>query len=355
MPHAVFQPRCLPLLIGSLPLADHGQAADWVSAATPESPTWAQLPSYPEEGMLRQFASGLPGLAVSDERVFVDTTAAGFETALVDFYEDYLAVAEGAGDLSATRFALQPTTARGFFVLLERLARRPAPPAVVKGQITGPVTFGLGLRQGDGRAIFYDPHLRDAAVKLLALKARWQVRHLKACGAPVVLFLDEPALAGYGSSEMISIAPGEIDVCLGEVSAAVHAEGGLTGIHVCANTDWALILNSAVDIVNFDAYTYLDRFLLYSRELKGFLESGRWVAWGLVPTTPVEAVQGVSLEELRSRWEALLEALARQGMDLERVRRQAFITPSCGAGSLSRPDAERVLALTRDLAAALAF
>jgi hypothetical protein len=349
-----FAPCGLPLLVGSLPLADHGEAADWVHSATPESPTWAQLPSFAEEGMVRQFAPGMPGLALGDERICVEAAAAGFEDALVSFYEDYMAVEEGAGDLADTRFALRPDTARGFFVLLERLARRAAPPAVVKGQVTGPVTFALGLRRQDGRAIFYDLHLRDAAVKLLALKARFQIRLLKAAaGAPVVVFLDEPALAGYGSSDMISISPEEIGAALGEVIAAVHAEGGLAGVHVCANTDWSLILNSAADIVNFDAFTYLERFLLYARELQDFMARGGIVAWGLVPTLPPEAIQAATLEGLRARWEGILQVLEGRGIPRETVRRQAFITPSCGAGSLRRADARRVLDLTRDLAAGL--
>ena len=31
-------------------------------------------------------------------------------------------------------------------------------------------------------------------------------------------------------------------------------EGGLVGVHVCANTDWSLVLDSSADIVSFDAY-----------------------------------------------------------------------------------------------------
>jgi hypothetical protein len=77
----------------------------------------------------------------------------------------------------------------------------------IKGQVTGPITFGMGLKDHQGRAVYYDLNARDAAVKLLALKAAYQVRTFKAFGCPVIVFLDEPALAGYGSSEMISIPP----------------------------------------------------------------------------------------------------------------------------------------------------
>ena len=142
------------------------------------------------------------------------------------------------------------------------------------------MTFTTGVTDRQGRAIFYDPQTRDAAVKLLALKARWQVRRLSAFARTVIVFLDEPALAGFGSSEMISISREEISACLGEVVDAVHAEGGLAGIHVCANTDWSVVISGAMDIVNFDAYAYFDRFVLYPNEIRAFIAAGGILAWG---------------------------------------------------------------------------
>ena len=128
-----------------------------------------------------------------------------------------------------------------------------------------------GIHDNRGRAIIYDDQLRDAAVKLIALKARWQAKRLSAFGRPVIISVDEPALAGFGSSEFISISrdesrrqPG------GEVIDAIHDGGGLAAIHVCANTDWALVLGSSADIVSFDAYAYFDRFILYRASCNAF-------------------------------------------------------------------------------------
>ena len=77
----------------------------------------------------------------------------------------------------------------------------------VKGQVTGPFTFCTSVSDQNDRAIFYDLQLRDVAIKLLTLKARWQVQHLSQFKRPVIIFLDEPALAGFGSSEYISVTP----------------------------------------------------------------------------------------------------------------------------------------------------
>ena len=193
--------------------------------------------------------------------------------------------------------------------------------------------------------MFYDETIRDAAVKLLAENARWQVRRLSSFGRPVILFIDEPALAGFGSSEFISISKADVADAIGEVADAIHAEGGLAGIHVCANTEWDLIMDTPVDIINFDAYTYFDRFILYEKALRRFLEDGRIIAWGIVPTSDIIADE--TEESLVSRWEAQAAQVEALGFDRKRILSQTLITPSCGTGSLSRDHAVRVLELTR--------
>jgi methionine synthase II (cobalamin-independent) len=340
-----FRPGGLPVLIGSLPLADHEEAARLVFSHTPEIPLWVQLPVYPEEGMVAQFMPGLPGLATVEGRTCIDASADDFAAALAEFYEDYLAVTEGGAELDGSRFALPPEIARGFFVFLEHVAALKTPPAALKGQVTGPITFTTAVKDQAGRAVFYDETIRDAAVKRLAENARWQVRRMSRFGAPVIIFIDEPALAGFGSSEFISISKADVTAAVNEVADAVHAEGGLAGIHVCANTEWDLIVDTAVDIVNFDAYSYFDRFILYEKAVRQFIADGRIIAWGIVPTS--DAVAGETEDSLVSRWEAQAAQVEALGFDRERVLSQTLITPSCGTGSLSREHAVRVLELTR--------
>jgi len=346
---AVFKPNCLPTLIGSLPLDDHNAACELVFDHVPDIPIWVQLPVFKEEGMLRQFLPGMPGLALEREKAYIDKTGENFDAEILAFYEEYMAVAAGEKALSESRFKLTPQTAKGFFALLDRLKRVEGRPAAVKGQITGPFTFATGVSDGEGRAIFYDDQLRDAAVKLLALKAQWQVRELKSAGCPVILFFDEPALAGFGSSEFISISRDDIAACLGEVIAAVHAEGGLAGVHVCANTDWSLLLGSDVDIINFDAYAYFDRFILYAKQVRQFIHSGRILAWGIVPTLNQADIERETVDSLMNAWREKTGQIEALGIDRKAVLAQSLITPSCGAGSLSLASARKVLSLTQQL------
>jgi methionine synthase II (cobalamin-independent) len=303
--------------------------------------------------MIAQFLPGFPGARIEESRIYIDTGAADFEEQVLRFYEDYLSVFEGALDIEASRFILTPDVAGGFFALLKNLPGLSEKPIAVKGQITGPITFTTGLKDQSGRAVFYDAQLQDAAVKLLAAKARWQVRRLSKFGCPVIVFFDEPALAGFGSSEFISITREQIMACLNEVFEAVRQEGGLAGIHVCANTDWSMILESRVDIVNFDAYSFFDRFILYPRQLVEFFKSGRILAWGVVPTLHAADIEKETVSSLAACWEEKVCGLEALGIPRPTIVEQSLITPSCGAGSLSVDHALKVLELTRGLSETL--
>ena len=190
-----FHPQCHPILIGSLPVADHQEAIAMVFQATPRVPVWPQLPVHPQESMVAQFAPGMPGLREEDGRIYVDLGSGAFENELAAFYEEYLAVVEQSAPLETSRFVLGDAAA-GFYALKGRVAAKD-PFVAIKGQVTGPITFGLGLKDQQGRAVYYDANARDAAVKLLAMKAAYQVRTFKDFPCPVIIFQDEPALAGY--------------------------------------------------------------------------------------------------------------------------------------------------------------
>jgi hypothetical protein len=111
-----------------------------------------------------------------------------------------------------------------------------------------------GISDADMKLGYYDPAFRDIVVKGIAMKAAWQVAYLKeAYDVPVLLFIDEPALAGLGSSSFISISLDDIAQDLAEVIEAIHKNGGMAGVHVCANTDWNILLTSEIYIHRFDA------------------------------------------------------------------------------------------------------
>lgn len=344
-----FTPGGLPAWIGSLPIDDHQEAVRLVDKYSPDIPAWIQLPAFAAEGMLVQFAGPLPGLVWDGDRMFIDAGAAGFDQELLEFFENYTEIIGGKIALADSRFALTPRAAPGFFELLAYLDRRKTPPAAVKGQVTGPFTFAAGISDADGRAILYHDALRDAAVTCIAMNARWQTEQLSAYGAPVIMFLDEPGLAGFGSSAFISVSGADIAACFEPVIREIHAAGGLAGVHVCANTDWSLVFDSSADIVSFDAYSFFDKFILYPDKIRGFIRRGGILAWGIVPTGDPEWVRRENADDLLARLESHMTQVAALGIDPKVVAAQSLITPSCGTGSLPLADAVRVIDMTREI------
>jgi len=340
-----FKPNCLPLLIGSLPSDNHRKSAELIFDYTPQIPIWPQLPVFKQEGMILQFLPGFPGVTTRDDKLFIDTEKTGFEEELLAFYEEYILVLEDATEIDDSRFSLSRDVADGFYEFLQIAEERKSGLVGLKGQTTGPITFCTGLVDQDGRAIFYNDQLRDAAVKHLAMKARWQVKRMAACCDRTIMFFDEPGLAGVGSSAFITITDEDIISCLSEVFDAVRSENGLTGVHVCANTEWSVIFDSGVDIVSYDAYSYFDKLVLYGDHLKTFFQNGGVLATGIIPTAP-EFIESETVSSLADKWHSQTEQLVSLGIPEETVRQQSLITPSCGTGTVSGSQAQRVLELT---------
>jgi len=342
-----FQGLASATLIGSMPHKDRDQAIRLIFDAAPEIPVWPQLSAYPSEQMMEQYVEGLPGLVTVDDRRYVHGNAPEFEQEAYLFYEEYLAIDAGSLELDKSRFRLGEDTGATFRRFLQLAQAAPQPFRALKGQVVGPFTLLAGLKDQDGRALIFDERLLDIVPKLLALKARWQIEQMKSAGVPIIIFLDEPALAGFGSSAFITISAELVGQLLTEVVEAIHASGGLAGVHVCANTDWLLAFQSGFDIINFDSYTYFDKFALYRKECLDFIATGGNIAWGIVPTLDLDAIASETAEGLARRWKEQALELAGGQLSLREVLEHSIFTPSCGCGSLREDTAVRVLELLK--------
>ncbi len=337
-----------PTLIGSIPLLDHQEALDLILTHTPAIPLWPQLPSQAAEGMLVQFIEGIPVINNQGGKVSFNPSAANFDQDQLSFYEDYLAVSENPELLGNSRFQVSRAKAQGLYLLLDQVGSQDNIKAL-KGQMTGPFTQLTGLRDQNDRPGYYDQSIREMTVKGLAMKAAWQTKMLGSHGNQPILFIDEPALAGIGSSSFISVSRDDISQDLKELTDAIHNAGGLAGVHVCANTDWPLLLNSDIDIINFDAYSFFDRFIACRQDIINFLKRGGIIAWGIVPTSRQEDILNETGEKLAQRWQEQVSQLTGEDYNINGILRQSLITPSCGTGSLSPEVATRVLELTNEV------
>jgi hypothetical protein len=172
-------------------------------------------------------------------------------------------------------------------------------------------------------------------------------QELRRLSPETIVFVDEPYMSSYGSA-FVSLNEGQVISLLEEVFAGIQ---GLKGVHCCGNTDWSLLLSTSADILNLDAYAYVEALALYPDELTAFLDRGGIIAWGIVPAS--DQVQEETVDGLVDRFHQALSLLTAKGLEKEDLLSSALIMPSCGCGSLSIETAERVLELTSQVAQAL--
>ena len=345
----------LAIGIGSLPHIKTNEAIQLIKTLK-EIPHWPQLPNQASsEDMLNQYTFPLfkLGLVVEEGgRRFFDTSQSSWLVKVTEFYNQYLAIMEGNSD-NFSFFSFPVGFAQGFYAFVERLINADFSDAkFIKGQVTGPVTLGLQLTDQDRRSSYYSSELREIVVKSLALQAFWQTKTLNQFNKPVIIFIDEPGLYGYGQSTFITLQKEDITHELNEIIDSIHLANGIAGIHVCAGTDWSMILQSKTDIVNFDAYGYFTSMTVYIEELKVFIDRGGLLAWGLIPTS--QKVLDLTADDLTTLFEQHIAFLVQNGLDRGSLLKQSLITPSCGVGSCSIEVAEKVYALTQEVALKLA-
>lgn len=336
--------NCIATGIGSMPGADPDGAAERSLRYLPEAPVWPQLPQRAfYEHMDVQYSEALPGLRIDEALAKVSFDTAGELTPdLETFFERYL-------EKDYRFFRMTERYAPGFYALLRLLQKRPLSKIrYIKGHVTGPLTAGVSFKDETGRDIIHNDLFFDAVVKGLAMKAAWQIEELKPFGKPVIIFIDEPAMESLGSA-FSAVSSGFVAEKINEIAETIHELGGLAGIHCCGNADWSMIFDTRVDIVNFDAFGYMEKVMLYPAEIRKFLDRGGALAWGIVPTGAFTGNETADL--LVSRLEAGIDRLEKAGMNRMTILRQSLITPSCGMGSLTLEKADAILALLGEVSA----
>jgi hypothetical protein len=344
--------NCTGTAIGSLPHKDPAKAVDVVLASIPDAPIWPQLSSTGmNEQMEIQYSEGLPSHVIdrTKGRMYFDTSV-DYSEAFAEFYEKYMAAMEEGGDLSF--MAISPEFSKGIYELEKRLKGLGKKLPFVKVQTTGPCSFALTLVDENKRAMYYNEEFRDVIVKALALKCRWQIQKFSPYAENVICFIDEPILSAFGSSTYVSVQRQDVVTIINEVIEAVHMDGGLAGIHCCGNTEWSILVDAGVDILNFDAFAYGETIAMYPDHMKTLINRGGMLAWGVVPTSV--AIREQTVDTLVAQFEKVLNnLLAKTGLDKKKVLEQSFITPSCGTGSMQVEDAEKVFSLLGQLSKTL--
>ena len=330
---ARFEFGCLPTAIGSMPHTDAEEACSLALKYLPDIPAWPQLPNRsPKENMYVQFSQGFPDIVINGGKIRIEP-GKDFETRLEQIYAD-------CEDGNISKYGVSAEYAAGFHSFLTKAKKA----KMVKGQITGPITWGLTVTDENGLGILYNETLAETMAKFLRLKASWQENALRQASPNTIMFVDEPYLVSLGSV-FTPIPEEKVPALLEEVLQGIE---GIKGLHCCGNTNWSALLNIPIDILSFDAYNYADSLSAYPEEVESFLTRGSAIAWGIVPNDE-EALAKESLSSLYDRLGEAIAPFTRNGMSFKQIVSQGLLTPSCGLATLSLEAATQALELLAKL------
>jgi len=327
----MFETRLCTTAMGILPHTDVEAAL--ALAMSVDIPFWPQLPrtSFYED-MYAQASEGLPGavLDLENERVTFDTAR---------FYDELLGYAEASQD--PAYFSLSPAYSAVYqrFLALDFRDR-----VAIRGQMIGPISFGLKIADEARRPIIYNSDVKAILLEFLAGKINRQLAEMQAVHPNAFVWLDDPGLEFIFSS-----LSGYTDMVaredLAEFLSNLH---GLKGLHLCGNPDWDFLLGASLDLLSFDAYARGEVLVRYTDQIRRFLDRGGVLSWGIVPTGTSD-LTGEDVQTLAGRLEAQWDYLAGQGIDRERIVRQGMLAPATCC--LVNPDraltVERAFALVR--------
>ncbi len=339
------------LAIGSLPHNNLTKAMNVVKKDFPQIPFFPQLKNINKnEDMIIQFLEGLPSFLPSKlENFTIDSDSEEFFEDLETFFTDYEKITSENNAEILEHYGISKDFSSSFEEF-ENIIKT-TKPQFAKGQIVGPFTLATTLQDNNGKAVIYDETLKDIIVKLLSLKALWQIKRIKKANPDTtpIIFMDEPSISQLGTSAYMTISEAEVIQMLKEISDIIKANGGISAIHCCGKCDWSIPMKAKIELLNPDAYTFAENFSIYYKMIENHLLSGGKIAWGLIPTLDVDALRGTTLKNLIEKFEQAVKYLTNKRIDEKLIIDNSLITSSCGAGSLSIENAERAMDLVSEL------
>lgn len=335
------------LAIGSLPHNNLDDAMNVVKKDFPDIPFFPQLANINKnEDMIIQFLEGLPSFLPSKlENFYIDSESEEFFADLEEFFADFEEIMGNPESEKLEKYAISENFSSSF-PKFEQIIRE-LKPEYAKGQIIGPFTLATSLNDQNGKAAVYDETLKEIIVKLLSLKALWQIKRIKNANPKTtpIIFMDEPSVSQLGTSAYLTISEDEVILMLKEICAIIRANAGICAIHCCGKCDWTIPIKAGIDIINFDAYAFSQNFSIYAADIEKFLLAGGKIAWGLVPTLNYTALEKITFDDLIKIFEKSVKYLTKKGIDEKLIIDNSLITSSCGAGSLTIDLAEKAMDL----------
>jgi len=275
-------------------------------------PFWPQLPNVSlYEDMYVQASQNFPGIAVDTENERLRFHTERFHEELDNYFEK---------SVDSATFSLSPEYS---VVYHEFLKHDLSEYSAIRGQVTGPVSFGMKVLDENLKPIIYDDEVRGVLFDFLQAKINTQYQELKRNNPQCFVWVDEPGLSG-----VFSALVGYNDLQAKEdYQSFMQGLDGIRGIHLCANVDLPYLLDLGVDILSFDAYQLEFMPKEYAQSVAEFIGEGGIISWGIVPTTSsLRRYTAQSLAKLLSGyWD---EVSKNTGIDCKQIAEQALLAPA---------------------------
>jgi hypothetical protein len=206
----------------------------------------------------------------------------------------------------------------------------------IRGQLEGPISFGMNVLDQDGRSILFDDSVRPFLLEVMAKRVNVQLDRLKKKNPNAFMYIDEPglqflfsAMSGYSDQA----ARGDLETFFSLIERP-------RGVHLCGNPDWDFLLKLDLDILSLDVYTNGEVFASYARSIRKFLDRGGMISWGIVPTN-FEPFEKESLDSLEQMLTGVWNILHKNGIDPEFLLSRSLLSPATCC--LVNPDAEKTV------------
>ena len=306
-----FEAQCSTTAMGIMPHRDVDRALEL--ALSLDIPFWPQLPKMSlYEDMYVQASQNFPGIAVDfdKERLSFDTSR--FEQELDEYFVK-MDVPEA--------FAL---TAEYSKVFHKFLSRELQDYKAIRGQVTGPVSFGLKVLDEDLKPIIYNEEARTILFDFIQRKVNIQYQELRKKNPNAFVWVDEPGL-GYVFSGFSGYNEQHARE---DYHKFVEGLEGPKGLHLCAEVNLPYLLELGVEILSFDAYQIGFMPREYAGNVAEFIKSGGIISWGIIPTestTLATQTPETLAAILSSYWEVISE---NTGLSLNQIAKLALVAPA---------------------------
>ena len=306
-----FEAGCSTTAMGIMPHRDIDRALEL--ALSLDIPFYPQLPNVSiYEDMYIQASQNFPGITIDFDKERLVFNTASFEQELDGYFMKM--------DCPRT-FAL----AKEYSVVFHKfLSKELQGYKAIRGQVTGPVSFGFKVLDESLKPIIYNEEARAVLFDFIQKKVNIQYQELKKRNTNAFVWLDEPGL-GYVFSGLSGYNEQHAKE---DYYNFLQGLEGPKGLHLCADVNLPYLLELGVEILSFDAYQIEFMPKEYASSVAEFLKRGGVISWGVIPTestTLATQTPETLAKLLMNYWEVVYQ---NTGLSPKQIAEQALVAPA---------------------------